>query len=75
MFDGSISQMCKVGVRAMRFIGGNSLKTSLLILISIAHSPSILRISYVLMSPDRGGRYRVVIESIWVLLMYVEMDR
>ena len=67
--------MCRVGVQAMRLIGGNSLKTSLLILMSIAYSPSILRISYVLMSPYRGGTYRVVIESIWVLLMYVEMDR
>ena len=50
----------------MRLIGGNSLKTLLLILLSIAHSSSLLWISYVLMSPYRGGTDRVVIGSSWV---------
>ena len=48
----------------MRLIGKNSLKTSLLILMSIAHSYSLLWISYFLMSPCWGGTYRVVIGSI-----------
>ena len=59
----------------MRLIGGNSLKTSLIILMSIAHSSSILQISYVLMSSYRSGTDRVVIGSIWFLRMYVAMDR
>ena len=66
MFDGSIIEMCEVRVRDMRLIGGNVLKTLVLILMSIAHSSSTLRISYVLMIPYRGGKYRVVIGSIWV---------
>ena len=54
----------------MRLIGGNSLKYSLLILMSIVHSSSLLWISYVLMSPCRGGH--------WINLgfpIYVAMDR
>ena len=65
MFDGAISHMCEVRVRAMRLIGGNFFKTSLLILMSIAHSYSILQISYVLMIPYCGGTDRVVIGSFW----------
>ena len=66
MFDGCIIHMCEARVRTMRLIGGNSLKTLLLILMSIAHSYSILCISYVLMSPYCSGMDRVVIGSIWV---------
>ena len=58
----------------MRLIGGKSLKTLLLILMSIIHSYSLLRISYVLMSPYCGGTDRVVIGSILVC-QYVEIDR
>ena len=65
MFDGDISQIYEVRVRAMSLIGGNLLKTSLLILMSIAHSYSILQISYVLMIPYCGGTDRVVIGSFW----------
>ena len=50
----------------MRIIGGKSLKTSLLILMRIPHRYSLLRISYVLMIPYRGGTDRVVIGSIGV---------
>ena len=50
----------------MRLVGGNLLKTLLLILMIIAYSYSLLRISYVPMSPYRGGMDRVVIGSIWV---------
>ena len=55
MFYGAKSNMCKMRVRAMRLIGGNSLNNFLLILASIAHISSLLRISYVLMSPYQCG--------------------
>ena len=48
----------------MRLIGGNSFKTLLLILMSIVHSYSLLRIFSVLMSPYYGGTDRVIIGSI-----------
>ena len=50
----------------MRLIGGNLLKTSLLILMSIAHSYSLLQVSYVLVIPYCGGMDRVVIGSIFI---------
>ena len=56
----------------MRLISGNSLNTLLLILMSIAYSYSLLRISYVIMSPYRGGIYRLCINL--SLKMYVAMD-
>ena len=59
----------------MIIIGGKLLKTFLLILMSIAHSSSLLHISYVLMSTYRGGMDRVVIGSIWFFPMCVAMDR
>ena len=62
----TISQICEMRVRDMRLIGGNFLKTLLLILMSIAHSYSLFWISYVLMSPYCGGTERVIIGSIWV---------
>ena len=51
---------------SMRLIGGNSLNTLLLILMSITHSSSVICISSVLMSPYLCGTYMVVIGSIWV---------
>ena len=66
MFDGEISQMCKVKVRAMRIIGGNLLNILLLVLISIVHSDSLLRVSCVMMSPYIGGMDRLVIGPVWV---------
>ena len=59
----------------MIIIGGKLLKTFLLILMSIAHSSSLLLISYVLMSAYRGGMDRVVIGSIWFFPMYVAIKR
>ena len=67
VFNGNISQVCEVRVRSTRLIGGKLLKTSLLILMSIAHSYSLLRISYLLTSPYCSGTDRVVIASIEVL--------
>ena len=66
MLDEAIIEMCEVRVRAMRLIGGNLLNTLLIILMSIAHRFSLLRISSVMMSPYHGGIDRVVIGSIWV---------
>ena len=66
MFNGDIIQMCEARVRAMSLIGGNSLKTSLLILMSIVHSSSLLWISCEMMITYRSGTDRVVIVSIWV---------
>ena len=66
MFDGAISHMCKMGVRSVSIIDGNPLKNLLLILMSIAHSSSLLQISYLLMTSYKGGMYRVVIGSILV---------
>ena len=48
----------------MRLIGRNSLKTWLLISMSITNSPYLLQISYVLMSPYQGGTDKVAIGSI-----------
>ena len=48
----------------MRLIGRNSLNNFVLILIIIAHSSSLLRISSVLMSPYNGGMERVFTGSI-----------
>ena len=59
----------------MRLVGGKSLKTLLLVLMSTSHSYSLLRISYMLMSPYHGGTDRVVIGSIFFFPMYVTMDR
>ena len=50
----------------MRLIGGNLLKTLLLILIGISNSSSLLSISSVMMSPYQGGMDRVVIGYIFV---------
>ena len=61
MFHVSIIQIFEIRVKSTRFISGNLLKTLLLILMSIAHIYSLLWISYVLMSPYRGGTDRVVI--------------
>ena len=47
----------------MKLICGKKLKTSLLILMTIIHSSSLTRVSYVLMSPYPGGTYRFVIGS------------
>ena len=65
MFDGSIIRICDMRVWSMRLISGNWLKTLILILMSITHSYSLLRISYVLMSPHHIGTDSVIIESIW----------
>ena len=75
MSDGAISEMCEMRVQAMRLMGGNLLKTLLLILVSIVRKYSFLLISSVMMSPYLGGMDRVVIGSIWLLRMYVSMDR
>ena len=66
MLNGDISQMCEARVRAMSLIGGNSLKTSLLILMSIVHRSSLLWISCEMMITYRSDTDRVVIVSIWV---------
>ena len=66
MFDGAISQMCKVMVLSMRLIGGNLLKTLLLILMSSIHRSYLLQVLYVLISSYCRGTDRVVIVSIWV---------
>ena len=66
MFDESISHMCEVRVRSVRLIGVNLLKTLLLILMSIANSSSLFRISYVLMIPYHYGTDRVFIGYILV---------
>ena len=75
VFDGAISQMCDMRLRAMRIISGNSLKTLLLILMIILYSSSLIRILSVLIIPYQGGTDRVVIGSIWVFRMYVAMYR
>ena len=61
MFDVAIIHIYEVRVQAMRLIGENLLNILLLILISIAQISYLLRISYVLMSPYRGGTDRVFI--------------
>ena len=66
MYNGAISNMREMMVKAMEIIGGNSLKNLLLILISIAHSSSILWILSMLMITYRGGMDRVAIGSIGV---------
>ena len=75
MPDGSIRQMYKMRVLAMIIIGVKLLKTILLILMSLVRNFSLLQISSVLMSPYRGGMYRVVIGYIWFSPMYMAMDR